>query len=77
MAFLPQRVEFAKVAERISLTAPSSRCPQEKTMAKGQKRSNRELKKPKAAKSPKETMPAGGASSKASLERIAPSKKKR
>lgn len=46
-------------------------------MAKGQKRRNRELKKPKAAKPPKENMLAGGVSSTTTLERIAPSKKKR
>jgi hypothetical protein len=47
-------------------------------MAKGQKRSTRELKKPKAAKAPMETMQAAGvSSSKSTLERIQPGKKKR
>lgn len=46
-------------------------------MAKGQKRSNREAKKPKAAKAPKQVMPPSGLAAKSSLERIAPASKKR
>lgn len=45
-------------------------------MAKGQKRSNRELKKPKAAKAPMEKAPVAGAAIRTTLDRIAPAKKK-
>ncbi len=46
-------------------------------MAKGQKRSNRELKKPKASKSPKETMPSAGEASLSRMGQTASGKKKR
>ena len=45
-------------------------------MAKGQKRSNREIKKPKAAKAPMEVMQSAGSGGKSTLERIAPTKNK-
>ena len=46
-------------------------------MAKGQKRSNREAKKPKAAKAPMETMQVSGLATQSALDRIVPGKKKR
>jgi hypothetical protein len=45
-------------------------------MAKGQKRSNRETKKPKAARAPMETMQDARPTSRATLERIQPGRKK-
>jgi len=46
-------------------------------MAKGQKRSNRELKKPKASKAPKETMPRASEASASRIAQPASGKKKR
>ena len=45
-------------------------------MAKGQKRSGREIKKPKAARAPMETMQDTRSPAKAALERIQPDRKK-
>jgi hypothetical protein len=58
---------------------PPMRGREEKTMAKGQQKSNREQKKPKAAKPPKAPVSALRASdpaSRSTLERIGAAKKK-
>lgn len=44
-------------------------------MAKEQKRSNREINKPRATKPPVKTMPASEIGAKATLDRIMPGKK--